>query len=91
MFPKPITKFNNNLTIFFSLVLDFDPHFPRKNSQNYNKYKNLIYDSLSLKNNFPIGSIIPALCKTTNIQNFAVVSLVSNTVYPKIWSGKKPD
>ena len=51
----------------FPLVLDFNPRLPSI-GKIIKKYKHLIYNSPSLINIFPIGSIIPAFRRTKNIK-----------------------
>ena len=51
----------------FPLVLDFNPRLPSI-GKIIRKHKHLIYNSPSLKNIFPVGSIIPAFRRTKNIK-----------------------
>ena len=51
----------------FPLVLDFNPRLPSI-GKIIRKHKHLIYNSPSLRNIFPIGSIIPAFRRTKNIK-----------------------
>ena len=51
----------------FPLVLDFNPRLPSI-GKIIRKHKHLIYDSPSLKEIFPVGSIIPAFRRSKNIK-----------------------
>ena len=72
-------------TQIFSLVLDFNLRLPSI-GKIIRKHKHLIYNSPSLINIFPIGSIICAFRRTKNIKSkkSLAVSFVSNIARPII-------